>query len=67
MTAKADPHKDAELLAWVASHVRQAQDEGAYCKVVVHLEGGRITRTERNETFKPPEPGMRPWETGHGV
>lgn len=48
--------RDSDLLAWQASYVKRAQDDRIHGRVVTHIEGGRITRVETQESHKPPQP-----------
>lgn len=59
-----NPQKQATDLAWAGNKIRQAQEDGAYCTIVVHVKAGEIIKAERNESFVPPSPGARVRETG---
>jgi hypothetical protein len=50
--------EDALSLAWAAQKIRKAQDDKAYCTIVVHIKEGQIIKAERNESFIPPSPGV---------
>ncbi len=56
--------KQAADLAWAGRKIAKAQQDGAYCTIVVHVKGGEIIKAERNESFVPPSPGARVRETG---
>lgn len=56
--------KQAADLIWAGSMIRQAQDDSAYCTIVVHIKAGEIIKAERNESFVPPSPGTRVKDTG---
>lgn len=57
-------NEDAQLLAWAASKIRKAQDDGAHCTIVVHIKEGLIIKAERNESHLPPSPGTLLKRTG---
>ena len=47
---------DDELLAWQARHVQAAQDSRMHGRVITHVEGGKITRVQIEQSHKPPPP-----------
>ena len=55
---------EQQTLNWAASLLAKAAADKSYCKVVISFENGRVVRAERNESLKPPQPGIRAKETG---
>jgi hypothetical protein len=45
--------KDAQLLAWAATHLQKEQVEKAYGTVTIRLEAGMITHVEVKRMHKP--------------
>lgn len=62
MNRKAE--EDAQLLAWAAGKIRKAQDDQAYCTIVIHIKEGQIVKADRNESHIPPSPGTLLKRTG---
>jgi len=56
--------EDAQLLAWAANKIRKAQDDEAFCTIVIHIKEGQIIKAERNESHIPPGPGTLLKRTG---
>jgi hypothetical protein len=55
---------NAQLLAWAGNKIRKAQEDNAYCAVVVHMKAGQIFKIERTDSFVPPSAGALVKETG---
>lgn len=60
----ANEQQQAADLVWAGNKIRKAQEDGAYCTIVVHIKAGEIIKAERNESFVPPSPGARVRDTG---
>lgn len=51
---KPDLKDDRLLLAWVSQIIQREQQDLTHGRVVVHMEGGRITRSVVEKSEKPP-------------